>query len=183
MKENLQCFREIINKTVFSAKSRPVIIWVVIGSVLLAISQIARSFMIGQLVEKLQLKYLYYYISIFIAGYLINACQLFTLNRQVIGYKKTMFNHLLDTFYYTKHQEGEKHHATLLNDLNESMINVNMMTFSFLTNFLNRLCVVKLTVIVFIYYLPVVGLAMLVGIYLIFFLLCVVSYNNSIKPG
>lgn len=169
MKDNLPCFQAIIKKTLLSTASKRVILWVVIGSVLLAVSQISRSFMIGQLVEKLQLKYLYYYIAIFLVAYLINATQLFTLNRQVIGYKKTMFHHLLDTFYYAKHQDGEKHHATLLNDMNESMINVNMMTFSFLTNFLNRLCVVKLTVLVFIYYLPMVGLAMLVGIFMIFF--------------
>jgi ABC-type multidrug transport system fused ATPase/permease subunit len=169
MKDNLPCFQAIIKKTLLSTASKRVIVWVVIGSVLLAVSQITRSFMIGQLVEKLQLKYLYYYIAIFLVAYLINATQLFTLNRRVIGYKKTMFHHLLDTFYYAKHQDGEKHHATLLNDMNESMINVNMMTFSFLTNFLNRLCVVKLTVLVFIYYLPLVGLAMLVGIFMIFF--------------
>lgn len=169
MKINLDCFNDILHKTVLQKKKRHVLIYIVIGSIILAISQIGRSFLIGQLVESLNLKYLYYYIGIFIIAYLVNAAQLFTLNRQVIGYKKNMFHYLVDKLYYARQQDADPYQTTILNDMNESMINVNMMSFTFLTSFINRWCVVKLTIIVFIYYLPYVGIAMLVGIIIIFF--------------
>ena len=51
MKINLDCFNDILHKTVLQKKKRHVLIYIVIGSIILAVSQIGRSFLIGQLVE------------------------------------------------------------------------------------------------------------------------------------
>lgn len=152
------CIKDIIKKSVTN-KSRLIIVSILAG--LLAFIQISRSFIIGKIIKTMNMKYIYIFIGITFASYIIAIINYINIYKETLKYGKNFFDNFIEIFFSADFKKIIGRNESLLSEFNDSLDNLHYLADNFYSTYINKIIMIIATTAIFLYYSPRVGFAII----------------------
>jgi ABC-type multidrug transport system fused ATPase/permease subunit len=161
------CFRDIIKHSIQKKKSLAIII---VLCILIASCFVLRNYYIGLIVQNLQINDLTKYGGVTILSFLFHIFLCLEINKEVINYNENVFTRFSQLFFRLDFKEILKYNESIMSDMNESLQNISLACNTGYTLFLQQLILIIITICLFLYYLPSVGIIIIVALVGIYYL-------------
>lgn len=161
------CFNDILSKSITNKGKFVLIIFL---SIILALCQVGRSYYIGVIIEHLQHRDITKYILITLFQYVLDVLLYMEINNNIVVYNNNLFQHIYNKILHTNFKEMVLHNDILLSNINESINHINEASDIFYSTIIPKLMQLLFTIGVFLYYLPKVGISLILVIICIYFI-------------
>lgn len=161
------CFTDIIKHAMQNNNGIGLIIFYCF---VISIAFIYRNYLLGQLVQNLDIKDLYKYVGATVITYIAHVLLNYKINNEIVNYDETIFQRFIQIFFRSDFKSILTHNETIMSDMNESFQNIGSAIDTTYILFLQKIILISITIIIFLYYLRNVGIILIASIVGIFFL-------------
>jgi len=155
----VDCFADIISTCI---KNKSFLLFAVVTGTILTLCQLGRSYYIGLIAANLDKKDVIKYAIIVAISYVASIVMYLKTNKEIVNYNEQYFERFSNIFFKADFKEIIKHNEPLLSNFNESLDNINNITKTIQEYFVYKTIMITATTGVFFYYLPKVGVAIVI---------------------
>jgi ABC-type multidrug transport system fused ATPase/permease subunit len=165
------CFQDILLNSLNNKKG---ILIITFFSLYMAGVQTLNSFLVGKIVDKQKILYLFFYVCLAISGYIINYFLDININNQVYDYSNSFFSRFMNIFFNADFNKVKEHNEVVITKVNDTVTHIRYFTESMYFSFFWRILMIIISIIIFFKYLPTISAVIIFTLIFIFIYLKIV---------